>query len=316
MTTGGEQALDLLVTVTFNDNQLRAHIEPLIQLPNVRSVTVVSDRAGATLPKVTFITPPRLLQKTIGRAVAKLVVCLQLARGGVYDSVFAYHLLPHGLNAAVVSRLTGVPAVYHTIGGPVEWQGGGWKAMNRVLGRIPFPIPLLERLLLRVIRSFRAVVALGPNGAESLRGAGIAGDRIWVISPSVDTQRFTPTNSVKTAYDVVTVSALVPVKRVDLFIQAIALLRRQLPDFRAAIAGVGPLEASVRQLAERLGCKDAIDFIGFRTDIEALLQDARMFALTSRYESDGLRRRSDRFRRRRSAVSNPPRLQRFPLPAW
>jgi len=68
MTTGGEQALDLLVTVTFNDNQLRAHIEPLIQLPNVRSVTVVSDRAGATLPKVTFITPPRLLQKTIGRA--------------------------------------------------------------------------------------------------------------------------------------------------------------------------------------------------------------------------------------------------------
>jgi len=56
-------------------------------------------------------------------------------------------------------------------------------------------------------------------------------------------------------------------KRVDLLIEALALAS---PEIRLKIAGRGPLEASLRELAERRGISSRVEFVGFVSDEDLL----------------------------------------------
>lgn len=53
------------------------------------------------------------------------------------------------------------------------------------------------------------------------------------------------------------------------------------------IAGVGPLEADLKMLAEKLGVADRVRFLGWRTDRAALLAACDVVAFPSRYEPFG-----------------------------
>jgi hypothetical protein len=60
----------LLVTVTLNPNQLRAHLEPITDLDAVERVTLVADVAGPPMAKLRTIVPPPLVTRVLGRAGA------------------------------------------------------------------------------------------------------------------------------------------------------------------------------------------------------------------------------------------------------
>lgn len=61
-------------------------------------------------------------------------------------------------------------------------------------------------------------------------------------------------------------------------------VRREIPDVRFVLVGVGPLEADVREEAERLGVADAVVFAGFRDDVPRVMSSCDVFTLASRYE--------------------------------
>jgi len=275
----------LLVTVTLNPNQLRSHLEPLADLDEVESIVLVADRRELTLPKLRTVVPPRLLVRVIGRALAKLVTCVRVARRERPAWVIGLNLVPHGITALVTGRLCGARTLYHELGGPYEWSGGGWQGDNRILRRLPVPVPTLERLLLRVVKSFTVVAVMGGRGGRALAAHGVDPARICVLPGSVDLDRFRPGGHEEPRrYSFVTVSALIPLKRVEDFLDAIARVRRARPGVTAAIVGEGPLEGELVERAERLGLDDAVDFLGFRADVEGVLRDSRVFVLTSRQE--------------------------------
>jgi glycosyltransferase involved in cell wall biosynthesis len=278
--------LRLLITITFsNQTQARAHFEPLLALEEIEGATLVADRPAPPLPKLQTVVPPRLLVRLLGRAGAKGVMCLLLARRLRPDWIVCYSLIPHGLNSWLVGRLPGRRRVlYHMIGGPREWEGGGWKSDNRVVGRLGRPVPPLERFFLHVIRSFTAVVTMGEMGRRRLIDSGVAADRVVAIPASFDEQRFRPRDGAERRYQLVTVGSLIPRKRTSDFIQAAARLRDDRPQLRAAIVGVGPLEAELREEASRLGVTDAVDFLGLRDDVDEIYAASQVFVLTSRDE--------------------------------
>jgi L-malate glycosyltransferase len=198
----------------------------------------------------------------------------------------SYNIMPHGVNGFISGRLTRTRTLYHMIGGEIEWNGGGWQSENAILGRLPRPLPPLERALLGVIRRTDAVCTMGSKARDRLLEAGVEPRRIFVTPPSVDTERFSPNGVPTPAYDVLTAGRLVPIKRFDDYIAVISRLRERRPDIRAAISGTGPLEQDLRRRAKQAGVSDAIDFLGFRADIENVYRAARVFVLTS--ESEGL----------------------------
>ncbi|HHW13847.1 MAG TPA: glycosyltransferase family 4 protein, partial [Firmicutes bacterium] len=83
---------------------------------------------------------------------------------------------------------------------------------------------------------------------------------------------------------------LVPEKGVDLLLQAVAALLRAsragdaLPPLRLLVAGDGPEEASLRDLADRLELAGSVAFLGHRSDVPALLELADAVVLPSRAE--------------------------------
>jgi glycosyltransferase involved in cell wall biosynthesis len=69
----------------------------------------------------------------------------------------------------------------------------------------------------------------------------------------------------------------------DVSLQALA----ELPDAYLWIAGVGPLEAKLKAMAEALGVQSRVRFLGWRTDPSALYRAADVCVFPSRYEPLG-----------------------------
>jgi L-malate glycosyltransferase len=275
----------LLATVTFNPNQLRSHLLPILAIPEVHEVILVADEPAPALPKLRSAVPSPRARRALGRAGSKLSLCVQLARRLRPDWILSYNIMPHGVNGFLAGRASGTRSMYHCIGGPREWEGGGWSSDNAILGRLPRPVPPVERALLGVARGSTLVGTMGSRGRDRLIAAGLAADRVVVTPPSIDVERYAPAPpEAERPYAVVTVAQLIERKRLADLLGAVARLRRRRPDARAAIVGDGPLGPELRREAARLGIADAVDFLGRRADVESVYRSSRLFALTSRSE--------------------------------
>jgi L-malate glycosyltransferase len=278
--------MKLLATTTLNPNQLRAYLQPILEVPEIEEVVLVADAAPPPLPKVRVVVPSSREIRLLGRAGSKLHRCVRLARALKPTWIVSYNIMPHGVNAYIAARASGTRTVYHMIGGEIEWRGGGWQGENAILGRLSRPVPMLERSLLNVIKHIDVVCTMGTGVRERLLAEGLDADRVVVTPPSVDADRFCPNGSVARRYDIVTAGRLVPIKRLSDFIEVVRRLHETRPNIRAAIAGTGPLEVELRKQATAADLTHAIDFLGARTDIENVYRSARIFLLTS--QSEGL----------------------------
>lgn len=74
-------------------------------------------------------------------------------------------------------------------------------------------------------------------------------------------------------------------KGMDLFIDAVALLRGRGIDVQAVIGGAGGIENGLRARAEKAGLSGVIDFSGWVTDRRAFFDGIDVFCLSSRTET-------------------------------
>jgi glycosyltransferase involved in cell wall biosynthesis len=275
----------LLATVSFNPNQLRSHLLPILAIPEVEEVVLVADEPPPALPKLRGAVPSPRARKALGRAGSKTALCVRLARRLRPDWILSWNIMPHGVNGFLAGRVSGTRSMYHCIGGPREWEGGGWASDNAILGRLPRPVPPVEWALLGVARGSTLVGTMGTGGRQRLISAGLAAGRVVVTPPSIDTDRYAPAPpEAERPYAVVTVAQLIERKRLSDLLAAMARLRERRPDARAAIVGDGPLGPELRRDAARLGVEDAVDFLGRLPDVEEIYRASRVFVLTSRSE--------------------------------
>lgn len=88
-------------------------------------------------------------------------------------------------------------------------------------------------------------------------------------------------------FEILTVAYLIPFKGVDLLMSAVAQLDD--PRVRLAIAGDGPDEQALRNLARSLGIEGHTKFLGLRHDVEELMRQADLFVHPAVwYEAFGL----------------------------
>jgi glycosyltransferase involved in cell wall biosynthesis len=84
----------------------------------------------------------------------------------------------------------------------------------------------------------------------------------------------------------VTAGRLVPIKDHETLLRALALYRRR-GDGRLLLLGSGPLRARLGALAEDLGLRDAVDFLGFQDNPLPYFRRADAFVLSSYAEGFG-----------------------------
>jgi glycosyltransferase involved in cell wall biosynthesis len=190
------------------------------------------------------------------------------------------YMMPHGLIAYLLGRITGRRVCIHVIGGPREVIDGGYWVDQWQVRR---PSKRIESLYLQVLKRTDIVVVVGTETKRYLASCGVPTDRIHVISSKIDSKRFRPSPA-RPDYDLILTAQLIKRKRIDLFLRIVAGLMPQHPRIRAAIIGDGPLRDELEQLAGSLGIGDRIDFLGFHEDTEQYYKRAKVFVLTSSAE--------------------------------
>lgn len=190
----------------------------------------------------------------------------------------ATHLHIHSCASAAVigmliKTLTGIPFSM-TLNADLGWWGG---AMKEKLSAADFTIAITQRLLDEVISTY-------PSLGQEQRLLGRIG---------VDTRDYVPaTNHTRehTGRIVVSVARLHPSKGHDILIRAIAKLRARNVDVELRLAGAGPAELELRELAHSLKVEDEVKFLGSIGDAEVIkvLQQADVFVLASHAEPLGV----------------------------
>jgi glycosyltransferase involved in cell wall biosynthesis len=277
--------IDILLTGTFHsDAWIAAHLGPLSASPHCARVRMVATDRVPAMPNVIAIYPPQWLVRVAGRVGARLATFVWVALRTRPDVVGGFHLLINGLVAGLAAAAAGARSLYFCVGGPTELAGGGFAGENRYFAALGTADPVVERQLLRAAVAFDEIVTMGTRAASFFRERGAA--RVHVIGGAIDA-RFQPSSS-PPEFDLIFVGRLVPIKRVDRLIRAIAIAARTRPGVRAVIVGDGPLHAELKALAVALGIADRITFAGRQDDVAAWLRRSRLFTLTSASEGVAL----------------------------
>ena len=126
-----------------------------------------------------------------------------------------------------------------------------------------------------IYRSANAIVANGEFAIENLHRIGIDPAKIHKLTPGLDATAFFPepvSPDLRARYSldgslvIVTIARLVSRKGHARVLRALAALEGQIPPTKYLIAGRGPLEPELRQLADQLGIADQVIFAGFVPD--------------------------------------------------
>jgi glycosyltransferase involved in cell wall biosynthesis len=229
----------------------------------------------------------RVLPVPLTRELAPLkdmraLVALTRAFRDLRPDIVHTHMTKAGSIGRLAARIAGVPVVVHTFHGNV--LTGYFDPLRSAAFRGA------ERLLASMSD---ALIAISPRQAAELRALRIGDAKIVTIPLGFDLTPFTHARrgSLRARLRIAEgvplvgiVARLVPIKAVDVFLQAAAALAVRRPDARFVVVGDGPLSEELRALAHDLGLGGRVDLLGWQADMAAIYADLDCVVLTSRNE--------------------------------
>ena len=269
----------LLTGQFYSSNWILAHLRPLAMSPLCEEVWVVTSYPVPKMEKVGVYRPPVWLVRLLGATLARLVSFVAVAVKERSDVVGGFHLLLNGLTASLVSRIIGARSLYFCVGGPAEVLEGGILSENRLFEKLKKPHALIENNLLKWVSTFDIVIAMGNSAVQFFKFRNVESD-LCIIPGGLDTDYFKP--SLRPArFDLIFVGRLVPIKRVDVFLESVRIAKVSRPGISAAVVGDGPLLKNLQDLSVKMKLAGNVHFAGFQADIAPWLNQARIFVLTS-----------------------------------
>jgi N-acetylglucosaminyl-diphospho-decaprenol L-rhamnosyltransferase len=142
------------------------------------------------------------------------------------------------------------------------------------------PGPLITRAVRLAASRAELVLALSHAIAADLDPTGSLADRLRIVHPGVDVEKFNLTSRPARPPEILLLGALVPWKRPELALEAVALARLQQPELRLRVVGGAFAEngdALTARLRERAAAADlagAVELVGAVADPRAELERA------------------------------------------
>jgi glycosyltransferase involved in cell wall biosynthesis len=150
--------------------------------------------------------------------------------------------------------------------------------------------PLMSQLSISTLRKAVRIIAINENTREMIIGLGVKKDRIVIIPPGVDLNRFTPIHEKKKiGFEIVSVGYLLKRKGVDILLKAMSVVLKSNQDVILRIVGDGPQYSNLTKSAKDLGISGNVIFQGNvpNIEIEKSYRNSRVFVSMSRSESWG-----------------------------
>lgn len=182
-------------------------------------------------------------------------------------ALLAARALPEGFVAIHLCRLLGVPSIIFAHGEEIT----PWTRQAPEAERRKFTAGLKGRCLWAVYLGATRIIANSRFTQRLLTGGGIAEEKVAVVHPGTDPDRYKPTAKdeilaaqlgVQGRRVILTVGRLMWRKGQDMVLRALPGIIAAVPDVVYLICGTGPYEADLRDLANALGLNSHVRFLG------------------------------------------------------
>jgi glycosyltransferase involved in cell wall biosynthesis len=220
---------------------------------------------------------------TLGRRskldVHRLLGLAGLIRRERFDIVHA-HLFGSNMWATTLSRMCGVPVV---IAQEHTWSYSGNRMRAWLDGRV----------IGRLATKFVAVSLADAEKMVSIEK--VPPDKVIVMPTAYIPHSSEIHSDIRAELGladctplIATVTVMRRQKALDVLIRAFALVLESVPEAHLVLAGGGPCAEELVALAAELGLSHRVHFVGFRSDVDALLRRADVAAMSSAFEGTPL----------------------------
>lgn len=233
----------------------------------------------AIMPKLALYTGER---RSIVQALAFAVACLRLVfeRFDVIEADHMPYVQLFPLRLVALVRRRRLVVTWHEVWGPDYWR----TYLGRP-GRVGW---WFERTAMRLPHH---VIAASAETAERLSAWVGPGTQLTVAPNGVDLDAIRASPPAPQRSDLVVVGRLLEHKRVDMLVDAIALLRAAGSDVTLRVIGDGPERARLQRQVAAAGVQDLVELrtdVGRQDELYSLVKAARVFVFPSAREGFGI----------------------------
>jgi teichuronic acid biosynthesis glycosyltransferase TuaC len=173
------------------------------------------------------------------------------------DCILSYWAHPEGAVAARYAHDARIPS-------GVIVGGSDVLVLARRTGR-------RRRSVVRALRANQAIITVGRQLGDAVKALGIPAQRIHVVYQGVDVALFAPGSAAaarrtlgipETGKVLVSVASQLPVKGIDVLLEAMARLTPRRSDVMLYLVGEGSSRGDFERLAARLGLERVVRFVG------------------------------------------------------
>lgn len=235
----------------------------------------------AISPKYPMYTGDR---RSMRQGVMFALACLKMSFIGRFDIIEADHMpYLHLYPLRIVAWLRRVPLVvtWHEVWGDTYWD----EYLGGTAGRVA---ALIERVATKLPDH---IVSVSSGTTEGLVAMGVSRERVSTLWAGVNVEELDSVEAAVNAPDIICAGRLIAHKRIDLVLEAVALVRSRGQERTVAITGAGPEHDRLVERAEALGIDDLVTFHGELPEsyqVWSLMKGARVCAAPSEREGFGL----------------------------
>lgn len=214
-------------------------------------------------------------------------------------SILHTHKRKDHILGSLAARMAGVPHVVRTIHGLEDTHlryrdpgANGSLILEAIKGYKTWCVNRLDGLVSRT--TTRALIAVSHDIAKRVNASHLQCQHTEVVHNGIEWEALSKSSEragirseLGVGSDVLlvgTAGRLVPIKGVDVFLEAAKAIAGVMNNVKFLIIGDGPLRKRLEETASVLGIENKVIFTGFRDDIHDLLRLMDVFVMTSFYE--------------------------------
>jgi glycosyltransferase involved in cell wall biosynthesis len=221
-------------------------------------------------------------RRSIREAAFFALHCFKLlvARFDVIDADHMPYMQLFPLRIVATLRRKRLVVTWHECWGPEYW-----RSYLGPIGRIGWWI---ESLAMRLPDS---IICTSPQTAEQVLELVSRNVPVITATPGIDLEAFSGIEAALDPADVVAVGRLLPHKRIDLLLDALAILRDAGRPVTASVIGSGPQLVTLEDQARSLGLSELVTFrqdVSDQPTLYGLLKGARALVFPSEREGFGI----------------------------
>tara|TARA_B100001971_G_C18249454_1_gene576987 strand:+ start:363 stop:1499 length:1137 start_codon:yes stop_codon:yes gene_type:complete len=206
------------------------------------------------------------------------------------DIIYATDTYSNGLSSAIAAKLLNKPLILRFTGDSAWEHAFNSGSTNKDIVSFQKEQHTLSTKLRIARRNFilkasKKIITDCKFLKNLLISIGISENKITIINNAVEISTVTADKS--DTNNILTIGRLIPWKGIDTLISIMPQVKKQIPNAKLCIAGTGPEEENLKNLAQIKGLSDSVTFLGGLSDKKEknkLYSSYNVFVLNTFYE--------------------------------